>query len=473
MAQDPFFSNLSGAFNSLGKGASQAAEFAQSVAKVFNTKSPEVKNTSVEPSLNAKVLNNGGFDPIQGFDVGIFVKDEGSGQEILLGQFNTIEVLVKIAAEPYKAVGYNMPIYLDGEIQITFTLEKGLLDINVLEETLGFSKFSYKNGYFRTPRLEIRFVVDPVDAYALSQPSKGLFEYKDPSHKSTSEGDNARKRMPSGQFVLREAKIEEWGIGARAGRQVVVNQWRGVAQEIDVTQPDKIPEKPADIKNKPRQTPTFYFNTFADFATTKPLPQQPSYELFPDWLSPENVLRFIKLAGQAFPEVVSSIDRQLAAYGNTTKSFSTEAAPASNDSERAADLALQAQRSVSVNDVTSLRDYLNNLSAKLSEADEGTRAQLNALFQQAELNYTRSSVINDVATFRDYLNSLSAQLAEGSEATKAQLQSIFKQLEFAYQKSTSDNKVPVTPRLKSSSDKKDNVVIQEPKPSFEFKSFNG
>lgn len=296
----------------------------QPLGNFLKPKPPVVETVTTKPSINAETVNVGGFDPIQGYDVGVFVTDLGSKAEVLLGQFTSIEVAIKAAAEPYKAIGYNIPIYLDGEIQINFTLEKGLLDINVLEETLGFSKFSYKNSYFRTPRLEIKFMVDPVDAYALGEPTRGVFGY---SNQKSKENIDVSKRVPAGQFVLRYAKIEDWMLGSRAGKQVVVTQWRGVAQEIEVIRPDKIPSKP-EVKSKTsRETETFYFNGFADFATTTKMPQMGSYQLYPDWVTPESILRFLRTI---IPDQTAklAIDRQLAQVNKGLKSFAKNTKPA-------------------------------------------------------------------------------------------------------------------------------------------------
>ncbi len=167
-------------------------------------------------SIDSTVLNNGGPDPVQGFDVGVWVEDIGRGEYVLAGQFTRIVISLKLSAEPYLPVGYRTPIYLDGEMQMSYTLQKGLVDMLVLRETLGFKEINNRHRYIRMPRFKITFFVDPVDWSTLDEMSL-QFGLK-------------IERYSAGVVVLDRCKMDTFHLGAEAGKHVVANEWNGVAE---------------------------------------------------------------------------------------------------------------------------------------------------------------------------------------------------------------------------------------------------
>ena len=202
----------------------------------FNTSSTSGAQQAAAPrytvggTLGSHDSNSSGPAPLQGYDVGVWVRDlgynGGTGNTVLLGQFNSIVITVRNISDPYVAVGFRQPLYLDGEVQIAFTLEKGLLDMDVFTETFGFNRMHREFRFNRTPRFEISFCVDPVDWVALSQTSYQLNE--------------GITRKPVGRFVLGGCKIEAFNLGASAGKSVVATQWHGVAHSIiaEPSEPD-------------------------------------------------------------------------------------------------------------------------------------------------------------------------------------------------------------------------------------------
>lgn len=172
-------------------------------------------------SIGSNVLNIGGADPIQGYDVGVWVRDaQNPSSQLLLGQFTSIVVTIRNATEAYMEFGQRYPRYLDGEMQIAFVMEKGLLDLNAFQETFGFKRVSRDKRFGRSPRLTVTFTVDPVDAAALET---------SPASDPLQNWGGAR-RDATGRFVLEQCKIDSWHFAATAGRQVVATQWQGVAE---------------------------------------------------------------------------------------------------------------------------------------------------------------------------------------------------------------------------------------------------
>jgi hypothetical protein len=169
-------------------------------------------------SIKSNMLNQGGADPRQGFDVGCWVADQSSGGKVLLGQFTSIVMTVRNATEIYLEMGQRYPRYLDGEFQIAYVLEKGLLDVNVFQQTFGFNQITRRKRFGRSPRFEITFSMNPVDADVL----EGAI--------SSIDIDGTWNRDVTGRFVLETCKIDSWHLAATSGRHVVAVQWQGVAE---------------------------------------------------------------------------------------------------------------------------------------------------------------------------------------------------------------------------------------------------
>lgn len=174
-------------------------------------------------SITKNMLNIGGADPIQGYDVGVWVHDAGTGDQILLGQFTSIVVTVRNATEAYMEFGQRYPRYLDGEFQIAFVMEKGLLDLNVFQETFGFKRLARNKRFGRSPRMNITFSSNPVDADVLEE---AIGTHLD----TITRGGGTFTRDVTGRFILEQCKIDSWHFASQAGRQVVATQWQGVAE---------------------------------------------------------------------------------------------------------------------------------------------------------------------------------------------------------------------------------------------------
>jgi hypothetical protein len=165
------------------------------------------------------MLNIGGADPMQGFDVGVWVTDSSNpGNKVLMGQFTSIVVTVRNATEAYIEFGQRYPRYLDGEFQIAFVLEKGLLDMNVFQQTFGFKHVTRRKRFGRSPRFDITFAVNPVDADVL----EGSI--------ASATDEPLIDRDATGRFILEQCKVDSWHFASTSGRQVVATQWQGVAE---------------------------------------------------------------------------------------------------------------------------------------------------------------------------------------------------------------------------------------------------
>lgn len=217
-------------------------------------------------AVRSNTVNNGGPDPIQGHDVGVFVHDPGrtKNKRILLGQFTGISIDVNWTALPYVAVGSRGATFFDEEILTSAELVKGMLSPHVFRDTFGFKKLAEVNRYLRSARLDLEFVMDPVDWTALDESSRVF-------------GSAPIDRTPSGKIRLENCKVLMLQIVSQAGKGIVANRWKVVSEAVEATGAGYA-NLPRDIQRlyKPdgdpvsdMSTKTFFFEGYADLAVTR------------------------------------------------------------------------------------------------------------------------------------------------------------------------------------------------------------
>lgn len=207
------------------------------------------------------VLNNGIFDPIQGFDCNVWVQGMcGSGAPRMVGRFTSAVLTIRNATEAYMELDQRVPRYLDGEIQIAFVLERGMIDTDIFAESMGFTRISRANRINRSPRISVTFSVDGVgDTY--STDDEGLFSRRADRRGADGNGIiyNPRDRQqfqfdaqcdapvlgsgPSeeqyrsvvGRIKLLNCKVDSVNTAFSGGRGVVPVQIQGVAEGYEYT----------------------------------------------------------------------------------------------------------------------------------------------------------------------------------------------------------------------------------------------
>jgi len=240
------------------------------------------------PGSIRNVTDHAGPDPFQGFDVDVWIQridlvdkmkdsllkspladSHHHGGMVLLGQFQSVSIGIKTTAEAYLEFDSRTPIYMDGEVQIVFRLDKGLVDMGVLQETFGVNVLGRRTSYNVLPRFNITFNINTTSYNYIDDKweselngvvSYGQRPYSDlpPENQSLSRAGglldvltNATGLSPTralapingeplptfqrhvnGRFVLKSCKVNSFNIDAGAGKQVVATQWLGVAEEI-------------------------------------------------------------------------------------------------------------------------------------------------------------------------------------------------------------------------------------------------
>ena len=157
-------------------------------------------------------VNNATLDPIQGFHLNVYMNDMVSGTPVMVGGFTSFQKTMRNATEAYMPFGRKTPRLLDGEFQYGWVLERGLLDIRILEDCFGFTRVGAEFKADPTPR----FVIT-VEINAPELNNSGVFGGT--SSASATPVANTSTRQAQGKYQLLFAKIDSVTLGAMAGRK--------------------------------------------------------------------------------------------------------------------------------------------------------------------------------------------------------------------------------------------------------------
>jgi hypothetical protein len=185
-------------------------------------------------TLTKSVVNNALRDPLQGFDCDVYVIDQGTGQQVIIGRFVSFQMTVRNATEPYMEFNQRVARLLDGEFQFGWVLERGLIDVRILEDTFGLSSMSREQRISRSPRFTI---VVEMNAPELDDATPA---YNSPDNNPDFEllvegrplgARSTRKAIAS--YRLMWAKPDALTMGFMAGRAVVATRWEGLCEGIE------------------------------------------------------------------------------------------------------------------------------------------------------------------------------------------------------------------------------------------------
>jgi hypothetical protein len=180
-------------------------------------------------SLYKAPINNAVLDPMQGFDADVWVLDQATGSYIMVGRFVSIQVSIRNSTEPYMEFNQRIPRYLDGEFQIGWVLERGMIDYRILQQTFGYSTISRIARVNRGVRFQISFSLNAPelnDNMPINMPTTtGTF--------GTGVTTASNRRKTVGKLRLTFCKVDSLTIGATSGRSVIANRWEGMAEGIE------------------------------------------------------------------------------------------------------------------------------------------------------------------------------------------------------------------------------------------------
>lgn len=209
--------------------------------------------STIQSELYCASVNNTGLDPLQGFDFFVWVQDVCTGKLAWFGLFQSLTLSIRDATETYLELGQRFPIQLNGEINIAWVLEQGLVDMRFVERTFGVKQLRRDMYVTRGPRFQISFDANAAELekeYGINTFGtmnrtlgdtfgsdelyrKGSDEYLqfDPSTYASS-SNSAYKPRAQGRYDIHRCKVDNLSMGLMPGRRVAALRWEGVAEGI-------------------------------------------------------------------------------------------------------------------------------------------------------------------------------------------------------------------------------------------------
>ena len=169
------------------------------------------------------------------------------------GRFQSLTISIRDATETYLELGQRIPIYLNGEIQIAWVLEQGLVDMAFIVKTFGIKQIRRDQVISRGPRFHIAFDANAADRVETEGqeilPTKPLANgglrslgsgfgttqlFNTNQFSNGNVGDNQFFVKPdnSGRYELMRCKVDSVSLGVMPGRRVAAVRWEGVSEGV-------------------------------------------------------------------------------------------------------------------------------------------------------------------------------------------------------------------------------------------------
>lgn len=209
---------------------------------------------TLQNELYCASVNNTGLDPLQGFDFFVWVQDVCTGKLAWFGLFQSLTLSIRDATETYLELGQRFPIQLNGEINIAWVLEQGMVDMRFVERTFGVKQLRRDMYVTRGPRFQISFDANAAEleqfydvnsfgtlhrantaTFAADQLyRKGADEYLSFEASTYAGGapDSPYRPKAQGRYDIHRCKVDNLSLGLMPGRKVAALRWEGVAEGI-------------------------------------------------------------------------------------------------------------------------------------------------------------------------------------------------------------------------------------------------
>ncbi len=181
-------------------------------------------------------------DPLQGYDIRVETAEYDGSTTRLMGAFNTFMWRVVSQSEVYLTLNQRIPRHLDGDILTVWSLDQGLVNLNVVANTFG-TLFAKKFGA-DSPRAQIiprqrRFQLkvsanlDTIEATTVNGDTKFFGEQGFNQAEFAAGDTQASDEYPQLAVTLRYARVDTLTFGVAPGRAVAANSWQGTAEGCD------------------------------------------------------------------------------------------------------------------------------------------------------------------------------------------------------------------------------------------------
>lgn len=188
----------------------------------------------------SSAVNNGRRDPLQGFDVNVYIQDQGTGNLLPFGEFTGFQHTVRNATEPYLPLGHRSLSLLDGEFQIGWVAEGGKINVDALKDTIGYEYIGPVVRIGRSPRFQIVVEYNAAELEAAEGNAYYGAEYvsedffSDSGKAGTGGVASPLKRAATGRYVFSFCKVDAYTSGAMAGRSVIADRIEGLASGLSI-----------------------------------------------------------------------------------------------------------------------------------------------------------------------------------------------------------------------------------------------
>jgi len=213
-------------------------------------------------SILSKAPGNAELVPFSGYDCQVWLANQADGKPVLVGEYTSGTFTIRDATEAYLTFNQRIPMYLNGEIQIAWVLERGLLDLGMIQEIFGETQMTRADRFNRGPRFSLTFNVNaddlsssglvsgsPEGSGAQSNTidfSKGGYVNNNPNDLSFAERypgspttGALRPRSTSSRLKLEMCKSDSFSMAAMSGRPVVATQIQGLAEGWKILEGNK------------------------------------------------------------------------------------------------------------------------------------------------------------------------------------------------------------------------------------------
>jgi hypothetical protein len=169
--------------------------------------------------------------PLSGYHFKVGVTNT-EGKAIWFGGFQSLTLSIRNATETYLTLGERLPMYLDGEIQIAWVLEKGLVDGNFLYNLFGTTDLSRCKCLPDTIRFIISFDTDCEGLNYENLSTANAFGQNDREQLGVTGVVDGVGIARNFQVNLLYCKVDNLSIGLMPGRRVAAERWEGVAEGV-------------------------------------------------------------------------------------------------------------------------------------------------------------------------------------------------------------------------------------------------
>lgn len=165
-------------------------------------------------------------------------------------------------------LGQRIPIYLNGEIQIAWVLEQGLVDMKFIVRTFGVQKIRRDQVITRGPRFHVSFDANAADRNVQTATAVNAtdtqsnvfgvdpvsrFGLRNPLVEPANRVDNSP--AAHGRYEMMRCKVDSVSLGIMPGRRVAAVRWEGVSEGISF-EPESVQQFKNNVLNANQQGST-------------------------------------------------------------------------------------------------------------------------------------------------------------------------------------------------------------------------